>query len=117
MKTCPKCGTEHDKTGTFCSRTCANSRQWTPAQKQVFSERQKAYMAREESEEHREGRKMRLQMLHAAGIAGKAYKSVTEEELEYIATRVDDFLVVPFNDDDLKVMDGDIWEDIDDIKY
>jgi hypothetical protein len=26
MKTCPKCGTEHDKPGTFCSRTCANSR-------------------------------------------------------------------------------------------
>jgi hypothetical protein len=30
MKQCPKCGTNHDKFGTFCSRTCANSR--------VFSE-------------------------------------------------------------------------------
>lgn len=26
MKQCPKCGNEHDKPGTFCSRTCANSR-------------------------------------------------------------------------------------------
>jgi len=26
MKTCPKCNTEHTKPGTFCSRTCANSR-------------------------------------------------------------------------------------------
>ena len=26
MKTCPKCGTEHNKSGTFCSRSCANSR-------------------------------------------------------------------------------------------
>ena len=26
MKICPKCNAEHDKNGTFCSRTCANSR-------------------------------------------------------------------------------------------
>lgn len=26
MKQCPKCKTEHNKPGTFCSRTCANSR-------------------------------------------------------------------------------------------
>lgn len=26
MKICPKCGNEHDKIGTFCSRSCANSR-------------------------------------------------------------------------------------------
>jgi DNA-directed RNA polymerase subunit RPC12/RpoP len=26
MKTCPKCNIVHNKTGTFCSRTCANSR-------------------------------------------------------------------------------------------
>lgn len=30
MKICPKCNTAHEKSGTFCSRTCANSR--------VFSE-------------------------------------------------------------------------------
>ena len=30
MKQCPKCGSEHDKSGTYCSRVCANSR--------VFSE-------------------------------------------------------------------------------
>jgi len=26
MKDCPKCGLKHVKTGTFCSRSCANSR-------------------------------------------------------------------------------------------
>ncbi len=26
MKLCPKCGNTHDKPGTFCSRSCANSR-------------------------------------------------------------------------------------------
>ena len=34
MKTCPKCEAEHNKTGTFCSRKCANSRQWTPEDKE-----------------------------------------------------------------------------------
>ena len=34
MKQCPKCGEKHNKAGTFCSRTCANSR--------VFSEESKA---------------------------------------------------------------------------
>ena len=27
MKHCPKCNTEHTKTGIFCSRSCANSRE------------------------------------------------------------------------------------------
>ena len=29
MKTCPKCNTEHNKLGTYCSRSCANSRTWS----------------------------------------------------------------------------------------
>ena len=29
MKICPKCNTEHSKHGTFCSRTCANSRKFS----------------------------------------------------------------------------------------
>lgn len=37
MKTCPKCGKEHEKPGTFCSRICANSRKWTDEQKQQRS--------------------------------------------------------------------------------
>lgn len=31
MKTCPKCQNEHQLPGTYCSRKCANSRQWTAA--------------------------------------------------------------------------------------
>lgn len=30
MKSCPKCGNEHNKAGTYCSRSCANSRKWSP---------------------------------------------------------------------------------------
>lgn len=33
MKGCPKCGRTHIKKGTYCSRSCANSRVWTEEQK------------------------------------------------------------------------------------
>ena len=29
MKVCPKCGIKHEKSGNFCSRSCANSRTFT----------------------------------------------------------------------------------------
>lgn len=29
MKECPKCKSEHEKPGKFCSRSCANSRVWS----------------------------------------------------------------------------------------
>jgi hypothetical protein len=38
MKNCPKCNTEHNKSGIFCSRSCANSRQWTEEDKKKKSE-------------------------------------------------------------------------------
>lgn len=33
MKQCPKCNTQHSKPGTFCSRTCANSRTFSDESK------------------------------------------------------------------------------------
>jgi len=38
MKQCPKCNTEHNKPGTYCSRTCANSRVFSDATNQKRSE-------------------------------------------------------------------------------
>ena len=32
-KTCPKCSKSHSKPGIFCSRSCANSRQWSEEHK------------------------------------------------------------------------------------
>lgn len=37
MKTCPKCNEEHNKPGTYCSRSCANSRQWSNETNQLRS--------------------------------------------------------------------------------
>lgn len=34
MKTCPKCNIEHNKPGTYCSRSCANTRVHTEESKQ-----------------------------------------------------------------------------------
>ena len=109
MKTCPKCGTEHTKPGTFCSRACANSRQWTTEHKKIFSIRQKEYMAREESEEHRAKRSLQVQLLLSAGIMGMKTRT---EEYENILTNPDDYFLVPFNNDDLNFEDGDYWEEV-----
>ena len=46
MKPCPKCDTLHSKSGTFCSRTCANSRTWTEEDKKKKSESVKRNFAK-----------------------------------------------------------------------
>ena len=33
MKQCPKCKSNHNKPGVYCSRSCANSRQWSDEDK------------------------------------------------------------------------------------
>ena len=38
MKICPKCETNHNKFGIFCSRPCANSRHWSEEDKKKKSE-------------------------------------------------------------------------------
>lgn len=37
MKECPKCGERHQKPGTYCSRSCANSRTWSEEEKKKRS--------------------------------------------------------------------------------
>lgn len=37
MKICPKCQNEHSKSGRFCSRKCANSREWNDTDKLIKS--------------------------------------------------------------------------------
>lgn len=110
-KTCPKCGTEHKKRGAFCSRPCANSRQWTEEQKQVFSQKQKEYMAKDESEGHRYKKSIQTTMLHKTGQMGRG---LATERIEDVMTDPDDyFLVPPSQDADHFVEDGDYWEVVD----
>jgi uncharacterized Zn finger protein (UPF0148 family) len=107
-KTCPKCGTEHTKPGTYCCRACANSRDWTPDQKKVFSEKQKEYMSREESEGHRYKKSIQTTMLLKTGAMGNGLPT---ERLGEVMTDPDDYFLVPPRDDhDRFVEGGDLWE-------
>lgn len=49
MKICPKCKSQHNANGMYCSRSCANSRSWTAEDKKKKSESQKKFL---ESNEH-----------------------------------------------------------------
>lgn len=49
MKTCPKCGMDHDKDGVYCSRSCANSRTWTEEDKLKKSSSAKRFYAENEN--------------------------------------------------------------------
>ncbi len=109
-KSCPKCGTEHEKPGKFCSRACANSRQWTAEHKKVFSEKQKEYMARDESEEHRWKKSIQTSMLLKTGVMGNG---LATERLEDVMTDPEDYIVMPPDEDEYRVEGGDIWENVD----
>lgn len=51
MKICPKCQQEHEKRGTYCSRVCANSRQWSEEDKEKKRKAAKDYLASLSEEE------------------------------------------------------------------
>lgn len=104
-KTCPRCQQKHFKPGMFCSRACANSRQWTNEHKKVFSERQREYMARDtdEVELHK------WKLAHNAAFVGALKLNRVNEEED---TREDYFLLPELNDiDDASefIQDGAIW--------
>jgi endogenous inhibitor of DNA gyrase (YacG/DUF329 family) len=112
MKPCPKCGIEHNKSGKFCSRKCANSRSWTDEHKQVFSERQAAYMASERAEGHKVKRSIQMEMM---AKAGKSFNSKAVEDPEDVMTNPDDYYFAPPFDPGrgYDVDDGAVWEEVD----
>jgi hypothetical protein len=44
-KNCLKCGTEHNKRGEYCSRSCGNSRKQTTEQKNKIAEAKREWHA------------------------------------------------------------------------
>jgi len=112
MKQCPKCGTMHNKKrAEFCSRACANSRNWTAEHKKIFSEKQTAYMAREESEEHRAKKSIQTRMLHKIGKMG--YNGSFEAEEDIMTNPDDYFIITPRIEADGKFVEGgDLWEEV-----
>lgn len=45
MKDCPKCNKQHSNAGVYCSRSCANSRQWSDESKKKRGEKLKQFIA------------------------------------------------------------------------
>lgn len=54
LKKCPRCNTEHEKKGLYCSRNCANVRVHTEKDKQVRREKLLAYHETPEGQATRE---------------------------------------------------------------
>jgi len=55
-KICPKCSAEHEKPGKFCSRQCANSRQFSPESRALLAKKQSEYLKTEK------GKQQKIQM-------------------------------------------------------
>jgi hypothetical protein len=43
-KTCPKCGSKHNKRGEFCGRSCGNAKSHTKATKELLSKKQTEWL-------------------------------------------------------------------------
>ena len=65
MKICPKCQTNHYKPGIFCSRSCANSREWSEESKKKKSKALKEFIQNNPSwhEKREKTNEARLQTL------------------------------------------------------
>lgn len=54
MKICPKCSEQHTKPGTFCSRTCANSREWSDESNRLRSSTAKSTASQRSPDQRQE---------------------------------------------------------------
>lgn len=70
MKECPKCQNIHTRPGTYCSRSCANSRTWSTSDKILKSSSAKkspSVLASNRSHERRKSISERMKALYASG--------------------------------------------------
>lgn len=79
QKTCPKCGTIHNKRGPFCSRSCGNGREYTEEDKKIRSKKLKEYQLTPEGVASKE-------------IKRKAFIAMNKGE-EYEILGIDEFAV------------------------
>lgn len=104
-KICPRCKTPHIKPGVFCSRSCANARQWTDEHKKIFSERQRQYMAQDNEQ-------VELHKWKLVGVAQYAGAVRLDKFNEEEDSKEDFFMLPELNDEeDLTefIQDGAIW--------
>ena len=90
MKTCPRpnCGKKHNKPGTYCSRSCANSRQFSDESRKLKSAKNRAHWDSLSDGEQGE-RKARLRAVQADGnrVVQEQWLAVPFEELTDVTAR------------------------------
>lgn len=101
MKTCPKCGNEHERNGKFCSSSCANSRTWTEEDKKKKSIGGKKFYETEKGEINK--------WVKGQRNSRQGFRPLSDPEVQ---EKVEDDYIIPhrFEEDTSRfVSDGDVW--------
>jgi hypothetical protein len=121
-KTCERCEKLFEVSGKrtknrFCSYSCANVRNRSPESLEKHRQSLIKYFKSPESEEHRAKRSLQITLLNKAGMMwqnnGKDKILLLDPNFyENNLTNPDEYFIIPFNNENLKVEDGDIWEEV-----
>jgi len=76
IKKCPRCGADHRKKGTYCSRSCANVRTHTQADKDIRRKKLLDYHKTPESAATRE----KASRSRIAYNTGQEYNAIPQED-------------------------------------
>lgn len=101
MKTCPKCGNEHERNGKFCSSSCANSRTWTEEDKKKKSIGGKKFYETEKGEINK--------WVKGQRNSRQGFRPLSDPEVQ---EKVEDDYIIPhrFEEDTSRfVSGGDVW--------
>lgn len=104
MKDCPKCGAKHEKNGRFCSKSCAQSRNFTPEQRAVYAQKQREFLKTDRGK----NQKKRMEQATSDYIEKKMEDKappITEDDMPFDIVR---------HADDVYGLDDDNWEDVKD---
>jgi hypothetical protein len=103
-KSCPTCGTKHKKKGPYCSRSCGNSRSFTPKQRENLSVKQSVHMNSPEALDARDRATKEISL--------QAKKRINRADEDLQTMTLDDFMLEPAVtklSDNQFVQDGDLW--------
>ena len=103
-KNCPTCNTAHTKRGPYCSRSCGNSRSFTPEEKANLSAKQIAHLNSDaDTAEETRWRYTEIGRIHREARLNPTL----------IDKSTDDYNVIPARlpEGNTFVSDGDLWSE------
>lgn len=93
MKVCPKCNSEHEKSGKYCCRSCANSRIFTEKSKEkkrksnldfystLSAEERKKFNAEKMLKYNKEEAQKKISAIHRAKSWSRPYEEMSHDSL------------------------------------